>query len=108
MSYRNVVPATRWGWSGGWWCANDVFVGKPVNHVAEDLPVGCCIYRDHHGVRHWVHVVPPAPENERGFHRYVYQGERYRSLTAVVRVIAPTLRGRSGNDFFRLRKRNKR
>jgi len=103
--YPEVVAPSRWGFNGEFWCGNSVFVRQPVDYRAEDLPVGCAIFRDYANERHWVHVVPPVPENERGLHRYVYHGERYRSLSGVVRVCAPKLGGWSGNRFFGLRRK---
>lgn len=103
--YPEAAEATRWGYRGSFWCGNDTFVRQGVDFRAEDLPVGVAIFRDYGGARHWVHVVPPVPENARGLHRYIYRGERYRSLSAIVRVAAPKLVGWSGNRFFGLRRK---
>ncbi len=96
---------SRWNFKGEFVCVNPYMTRQPVDYTSADMPDGSAIYRDFKGVRHWVYVVPPAPKNSRGFWRYVYRDKRYRTLTAVVRVIAPHLANRSGNDFFRLRRR---
>jgi hypothetical protein len=96
---------SRWDHPDGFNCVNPYMTRQPVDYRAEDLPVGAAIYRDYKGARHWVYVVPPAPANTKGYWRYVYKDKRYRTLTAIVCVIAPHLKCRSGNDFFRLRRR---
>ena len=100
-----MVLPTRWDYRGQWTVVNSIMCYQAVDFRAKDMPIGSAIYRDYKGARHWVHVVPPAPINDRGFWRYVYRGERYRTLTAVVRVIAPGITNRSGNAFFHLRRR---
>lgn len=100
------IPS-RWDYKGPFTVVNPHMCGRDVDFSASDMPVGSAIYRDFHGVRHWVHVVPPVPKNARGYWRYIYRGERYRTLTAIVRVIAPQIQNRSGNAFFNLRRRRR-
>lgn len=77
-----------------------------VDHCAADLPVGVYLVVLYRGRSHRCFVVPPLPDNPRGFHRYVYQGERYRTLSAVALAITGD-RNLSGNRFFKLRRRRR-
>lgn len=74
------------------------------------LPVGTRLRREWHGGIHEVTITYPAPKPERcrarldeqrGHWRYIYKGERYRSLSAIAYVITGD-RTYSGNRFFGL------
>lgn len=67
------------------------------------LPEGAVLRRWLNGVLHEVEVVPP---DERGA-RYLYAGERCRTLTEVAARITGGWRQENGSKFFRLRRRRR-
>lgn len=85
-----------------------------VDFRAGDLLVGTLLRRSFKGVEHVVYIVPPpadAPESwrRRGWGRYVYRGERHKSLTSIAHLIVGDADPRiSGNRFFGLRRRRDR
>jgi hypothetical protein len=97
--------AGRWGYTGRWTPVTDL-LDPSVDYRAADLPVGVYLSVAYRGTDHRCFVVPPFPDNDKGYWRYVYRGERYRTLSAVARVITGD-RTLSGNRFFRLRRRRR-
>ena len=95
----------NWGYTGEWVDVTEMVSG-PVDYRQEDLAVGSILTTTYKGETFTVKVVPPIPINGRGLWRYVYEGERYRSLSAIAALVTgdPTL---SGNRFFKLRRRRK-
>jgi hypothetical protein len=85
-----------------------------VDFDSRDLLVGTLLRRTFNGVEHVVYVVPgpaDAPPSwlARGWGRYVYRGERYKSLTSIARLVVGAGDVRiSGNRFFGLRRRRDR
>lgn len=96
----------RWGYYGDWISITPI-LDPDVDYRSTDLPVGVYLTATHAGEEHRCFVVPPVPDNDDGHWRYVYRGERYRTLSAVARVITgdPTF---SGNRFWGLRRRRRR
>lgn len=89
------------------------------DYRGEDLPEGTCVTVSYRGDNHTVYVVWPtgnytrAPRKRtrdaatrRRFGRYLYRGQRFRTLSAVAAFITgdPTM---SGNRFFQLRARRR-
>jgi hypothetical protein len=78
------------------------------------LPVGTTLRRWYHGVLYVVEIVfPPAKGSQLsrrarrlGWWRYRYNGQRYKTLTAIAYEITGD-RYMSGNRFFGLRKRRR-
>lgn len=93
----------RWDFNGPWIDVTPM-LGKGVDYTAQDLPVGSVLAVTYLGTRYTVHIVPAAPENPRGWHRYVYRDRRYKTLSSIAAEITgdPTM---SGNRFFKLRRR---
>ena len=99
---RGFVDVTDWVTRAG------------VDFDARDLEPGHKLRLDYCGETHWVYVVPcpdgvPSTWGPRRWGRYVYRGQRYKSLTAVARRIAgnatdPRI---SGNRLFGLRRRRR-
>ena len=86
----------------------DVMTECPVDRYASELRIGECLSVEYRGVLHTVYVVPPvgSAQEAKGWWRYVYRDQRYKTLSAVARVITgdPNL---SGNRFFGLRRRRR-
>jgi hypothetical protein len=78
---------------------------------ASDLPEGALLWRWYRGRLYCVEIVYPVTTTQaagdRGWWRYRYLGRRWRTLSAVARLITgdPTM---SGNRFFGLRRRRGR
>ena len=98
-------PVSRWDWHWEWIDVTPM-LSADVDYRAEDLPVGVYVTVTYRGEEHRCFVVPPVPDNDNGLWRYVYRGDRYRTLTAVARAITGEA-GLSGNRFFRLRRRRR-
>lgn len=99
--------ARRWGvWGAEWIDVTPMVTNEAVDYRAEDLPPGSVLWVDYKGERYTVYVVPPVPDNENGRWRYVYEGERYPTLSAIAALISGD-RTMSGNRFFKLRRRRK-
>lgn len=83
----------------------------PVDFEARDLTVGSMLRRTYSGQDHIVYVVPPpasAPPawRKRGWGRYLYGGERHKTLTAIARrIVGHADEHVSGNRFFGLRRK---
>ena len=77
-----------------------------ADRIAADLPVGAELHRRWGGEEHRVKVIAPVRTTRaamrRRWWRYEYLGDRYKTLTAVVRAITGD-RKRSGNRFFGLK-----
>ena len=97
--------SSRWGYKGKWINASEI-IDPSVAHRAEDLPVGVYLQVEFKGDTYTTFIVPPVPDNRRGHWRYVYKGERYKTLSAVAQKITgdPNL---NGNRFWRLRRRKR-
>lgn len=86
---------------------------KGMDLDAGMLPIGTVLRRPYKGKVYVVRVLapligvaphsPPEVAQRRGWWRYEYNGQRYKSLSAITREITgdPTL---SGNRFFGLRR----
>jgi len=111
----------RWGYRGSFHdvtgLIQEVMREGDVDFNSRDLKVGNALSVHYLGVRHTVAVVPPVPDNPKGHWRYVYdesqphspygpEAERYKTLSAVARVITGD-RTLSGHRFFKLRRRRK-
>lgn len=87
--------------------------GKGVDFEATDLLIGQSLTVVFRGERHTVYVVPcPSGKPEcwyaRKWGRYIYRGERHKTLTSIARLIAGPSDPRSnGNRFFGLRRRRR-
>ncbi len=81
---------------------------KGVDYRAEDLPAGSTISRTWKGRTYTVLVTetPSTANADRHWWRYLYDGQLFKSLSAVARHITGdnTL---SGNRFFKLRRRRR-
>lgn len=77
---------------------------------SSDLGVGSKITREYLGVVHTVYVVTATTSRTvnpvRGWHRYIYRGERFKTLSAIAAKITGD-RYMSGDRFFRLRRRRR-
>jgi hypothetical protein len=82
----------------------------PLDLDAGGLPVGTVLKRWYCDQLHTVYIREPlsvSPEAEaRGWWRYEYAGERYKTLSAIAFRITGD-RYMSGNRFFGLRKRRR-
>ena len=111
----------RWGYKGTFHDVTDLIAEVLKEGVvafnSSDLEVGNALSVSYLGVRHTVAVVPPVPDNPKGHWRYVYdesnpgspygsEAERYKTLSAVARVITGD-RTLSGHRFFKLRRRRR-
>lgn len=92
-----------WGWTRGWVDVTGVG-GNRVDLRAEDLTPGSRLSVEYKGQVYTVRVVPAVPENDAGYWRYIYEGERYRTLSYIATLITGD-KTMSGNRFFRLRRR---
>ena len=110
------MDGRRWGWPGVWVDLTDLLpeaTNAEIDLKATDLVIGHTIMREWKGEEHRVYVVEPVPPatataaaKRRKWWRYVYRGERYKTLSAIARKVTgdPTF---SGNRFFRLRRRRR-
>ncbi len=84
-----------------------------VDFDATDLVEGSKLATEYNGVTHWVYVVPcpdgvPATWGPRRWGRYVYRGNRHKSLTSIARlIVGPSDPRISGNRLFGLRRRRR-
>lgn len=69
--------------------------------VPSDLPTGTVIRKQYRGVEHVVEVVAPIPFKRGAPWRFLYKGQRYRSLSAIS-VLITGAPGRGGPIFFGL------
>ena len=108
--------APIWCWRTGFTDVTDlVTAGYCDFSSASHLHPGMKICRRHRGEDHWVYVVPPisgfpATWEARRWGRYIYRGHRYKSLTAVARLIIGDDVGNprpNGDRFFGLRRRRR-
>jgi hypothetical protein len=97
--------STRWGYSGSWVNASSI-LEDGVDHRQSDLPVGVYLTVKYNGEQRTTFVVPPIPDNPYGYWRYVFDGERYRTLSNVAQQITGDP-NTSGNRFWRLRRRKR-
>ena len=87
--------------------------GQGVDFDARDLVEGTKLSTEYNGETHWVYVVPcpdgvPSTWAAHRWGRYVWRGDRYKSLTAIARrIVGPSDPRISGNRFFGLRRRRR-
>lgn len=96
-------------WSGVWTDATALVAGRH-DFQALDLLPGSYLERTYKAATFRVYIVPQLTVSpawaERGWGRYVYLNDRYKTLSTIAAVITgdPT---RSGHRFFGLRRRRR-
>lgn len=99
--------------AGGFIDVTSYVTSRGVDFDASDIRVGSKLRLTFRGVDHVVYVVPcpdgkPECWYRRGWGRYIYNGERHKSLTSIARLIAgPSDPRVSGNRLFALRRRRR-
>jgi len=86
----------------------DMLAGQPVDYSSIDLAPGAVLRTTWNGQEYTVSVVEPTGSQQmhKGWWRYIYEGERYKTLSAVARKITGNA-SLSGNRFFKLRRRRR-
>ena len=99
---------STWDYHGKWVDVTPMVADQIVDYRAEDIPVGSVLRCTWKGDQYTVHVVPPtsSKQEHKGWWRYVYEGKRYKTLSAIAKIITGD-ENLSGNRLFRLRRRRR-